>query len=97
MWRLLILSALSGLILADRPESGSLIGRLFGDQLDPRLAVNAFHIIRLERTIERLREKLDEAEKVDPEHFIHEMEARVSEIEGKLQKSLLLSLSSLTK
>lgn len=36
----------------------------------------------MERKLASLRKKLDEAEKVDPERFIHEMEARVDAIEG---------------
>jgi hypothetical protein len=83
MWRLLLLSALSGLILADSPqETSGPFGRLFSDQLDPRLAANAFLIIRLERVIEKLKTKLHEAEKIDPEHFVKELDARVSEVEG---------------
>nr|4V93_C1 Chain C1, EXTRACELLULAR HEMOGLOBIN LINKER L2 SUBUNIT [Lumbricus terrestris]4V93_C6 Chain C6, EXTRACELLULAR HEMOGLOBIN LINKER L2 SUBUNIT [Lumbricus terrestris]4V93_CD Chain CD, EXTRACELLULAR HEMOGLOBIN LINKER L2 SUBUNIT [Lumbricus terrestris]4V93_CI Chain CI, EXTRACELLULAR HEMOGLOBIN LINKER L2 SUBUNIT [Lumbricus terrestris]4V93_CN Chain CN, EXTRACELLULAR HEMOGLOBIN LINKER L2 SUBUNIT [Lumbricus terrestris]4V93_CS Chain CS, EXTRACELLULAR HEMOGLOBIN LINKER L2 SUBUNIT [Lumbricus terrestris]4V93 len=96
MLRLLLLSALSGLILADHHQpsgggggsygggggGGGPFGRLFSDQLDPRLGANAFLIIRLDRIIEKLRTKLDEAEKIDPEHFVSEIDARVTKIEG---------------
>lgn|SRR6218665_133676 len=96
-WRFLLLAALSGLVLADDSKdggTGSPFGRLFGgDQLDPRLAANALLILRLERIIEKLKTKLHEAEKLDPEHFVNEIDARVTEIEGKSQNNCSLPLT----
>nr|4U8U_N Chain N, Linker L2 [Glossoscolex paulistus]4U8U_c Chain c, Linker L2 [Glossoscolex paulistus]4U8U_r Chain r, Linker L2 [Glossoscolex paulistus] len=66
----------------DEPQGTSPISRLFAEQLDPRLAANGLRLIGLERKLKALKARLHEAEKIDPEGFIKELDARVSHVEG---------------
>jgi hypothetical protein len=82
MWRLLILSALVALTTAQAP--GGLFGGAAAEWAEPRLGATAIRIFQLEHRIDKIKEKLHEAEKHenDPEVIVGELEARVENVEG---------------
>lgn len=67
-------------------ESGAPSGGLFGGRLagvvEPRLAVNAIRIHDLEKHIEKLKSRIEEAEKADPETFLNDLDYRLTQLEG---------------
>jgi hypothetical protein len=88
MFYALVLAALLGVCLAEEDHhghhsrGGGLLGGHLGGFVEPRLAVSAIRIHQLEQHIERLREKIEEAKHVDPERFVHELDARLNHLEG---------------
>lgn len=89
----------SGLAVAEEDPSGGgslLAGRLQGIA-EPRLASNILRIYQLEKQVERLRERIKEAETVDPEKFLDELDARLTTLEGILFYSISLTISLSTK
>lgn len=66
----------------DDDHRGGLLGKVFGDVINPRLAANALRIVGLTKKLEQIKEKLHEAEKIDPEHFLNDLDARISHLEG---------------
>jgi len=71
--------------LVEAEEQGG-VGGVFGGRLagivEPRLASNAIRIVQLEKHIEKLRTRIEEAEHVDPERFVNDLRARLDHIEG---------------
>jgi hypothetical protein len=80
----LLLALLTVTALADKDDNGggSSFGGGFRGLAEPRLAVNAIRIHQLEKHIERLKERLEEASHVDPARFVHELDARLEHLEG---------------
>jgi hypothetical protein len=71
-----------GLVAAEEgPTAGIFGGRLAGIA-EPRLASNAIRIVQLEKHIEKLKKRIEEAEHVDPERFLHDLQARLDHLEG---------------
>lgn len=48
---------------------------------DPRLGANVLKIIQIEKHIEKIKDRLEEAKQVDVERFVHEMSARLDSLE----------------
>jgi hypothetical protein len=87
MMRSALLSlALVLLIVHGRAEESEGQGGLFGGRLqgvlEPRLAVNAIRYHDLEKHVEKLRARIEEAKHADPQRFLHDIDARLTEIEG---------------
>lgn len=83
----LALVALFGQGRAEESEQAPAVGGgLFGGRLqgviEPRLAANAIRIHDLEEHIEKLKTKIEEAKHADPQRFINDLKARLTELEG---------------
>jgi len=78
----ILFAALLGACWAEEDGGHSFGGGRLGGIAEPRLAVNAMRIHQLEEHIEKLKERIEEAKHVDPERFLHEIDARVGSIEG---------------
>jgi hypothetical protein len=70
-----------GLAVADEGQQGGLFGGRLAGIAEPRLAANAIRIVQLEKHIEKLKKRIEEAEHVDPEGFLHELQARLDDLE----------------
>jgi hypothetical protein len=83
MLRLIVLAALVlvGPALAQNGGHGVFGGRM-ASAIEPRLGVNIARIIQLEKHIERIRERLEEAKHVDPEQFVDDLNARIHKLEA---------------
>jgi hypothetical protein len=79
----IFLAVLVGLAAAEEsaPTGGLFGGRLAGIA-EPRLASNAIRIVQLEKHIDKLRHRIKEAEHVDPQSFVHDLQARLDTLEG---------------
>jgi hypothetical protein len=78
---LLVAAALLGCALGDESQGGLLGGRLSA-VIEPRLGANIIRIQQLERHIEQVKARIEEAKNADPEKFVDEIEARLSTLEG---------------
>jgi len=72
---------LVGLVVADEESSGGIFGGRLAGIAEPRLAANAIRIVQLEQHIEKLKKRIEEAEHVDPQGFLHELQARLDDLE----------------
>jgi len=81
--RVLLVVGLVGLTLARRNggDGGGLFGGRAAALMDPRLGINIARIIQLEKHIETIRERLEEAKEVDPEQFVDDVNARMEKLE----------------
>jgi len=70
-----------GLVAAEEEQSGGLFGGRLRGLVEPRLASNALRIVQLEKHIEKLKKRIEEAEHVDPEGFLHELQAKLDDLE----------------
>jgi len=71
-----------GLAVAEEGQSGGLFGGRLSGIVEPRLASNAIRIVQLEKHIEKLKNRIEEAEHVDPAKFVNDLKARLDQIEG---------------
>jgi len=79
--RLLILCVLVVCSTQVDEHSGG-FGSRIASVMEPRLGVNIARIIQLEKHIEKIRERLEEAKHVDPEQFVDDVTARIHKLEG---------------
>jgi len=80
LYPVLLVVLVAGLVVADEGRGGGLRERI-ADMAEPRLAANALRIVQLEQHILKLKKRIEEAEHVDPEGFLHELQARLDDLE----------------
>lgn len=71
-----------GLVAAEDAPTGGLFGGRLAGIAEPRLASNAIRIVQLEKHIEKLKQRIKEAEHVDPQRFVNDLNARLDHLEG---------------
>jgi len=73
---------LVGLVAAEEGQQSGIFGGRLAGIVEPRLAANAIRIVQLEKHIEKLKHRIEEAEHVDPERFLNDIKARLDTLEG---------------
>jgi hypothetical protein len=66
---------------AAAPAAGGLFGGRLQNIIEPRMAINVVRMHQLEKQMDDIRERMTEAEKVDPEKFMAEVDARIYSLE----------------
>ena len=79
-WILVVVVAASGAstTLADEAMAPGLRGLM-----EPRLLASGIRLARIEKELNELHHRLDEAKKVDPQAFLNDLNDRIDHVEGK--------------